>query len=448
MTSGEPYSGYRRRRVPEPDPELTRVGPETPCGELLRRIWQPVAMLAELGDRPLALRLLGEDLVLFRDRSQRIGLLHKHCAHRGASLEFGIPMERGLSCCYHGWTYDIDGTILAMGAEPATNRMRETLCQGAYPVQVHDGIVFAYLGPPERRPPFPIFDSARSGAEAVPFAIRMPCNWLQCFENTQDPVHVVYLHTRMSGQQFGDASGAMQTIEYRQTPLGMINVQSRRWSGHFWNRTTETILPNMNQGGAIWEAADRRKIFQRVAFARWMTPIDDTTTQIIGWRYFSDELDPSGLGDRRKVGKQTIDFIGQTEEERSYAERQKRPGDYEVLASQRPIAVHALENLATSDQGVTMLRGLLRRAVRALARGEEPRAYPMRADHIVPTYCQDTVWPVGENTDDASDRAALFHFGRIVADSILATPMLDAPMRAQHLVDALSRLSSQNFTSA
>jgi phenylpropionate dioxygenase-like ring-hydroxylating dioxygenase large terminal subunit len=432
----EPYSGYRRRAVPAPDPELTRVGPDTPCGEYLRRVWQPVAMLSELGERPLALRILCEDLVLFRDKSNRIGLLHKHCSHRGASLEYGIPMERGLSCCYHGWTYDIDGAILDAPAEPPESRIKERLCHGAYPVHVHDGIVFAYLGPPERRPPFPIFDSARAGADAAPFSLRMPCNWLQCYENTQDPVHVVYLHTRMSGAQFGDASGATQVIDYRQTTLGMINVQSRRWGPHFWNRTTETILPNANQGGAVWEAADRRKIFQRVAFARWMVPIDDTSTQIIGWRYFSDELDPQRLGDRSKVGKQSIDFIGQTEEERSYTERQRAPGDYEVLVSQRAIAVHALENLASSDQGVAMLRRLIRRGIRALGEGREPDPYPVGADGLVATYCQDTVWPMAL-AGEAQDRAALARFGKIVADATIDSAALPPDQRRAAIETAL-----------
>jgi nitrite reductase/ring-hydroxylating ferredoxin subunit len=425
----QPYSGYLRRSVPDPDPELTQVGPNTPCGEYIRRAWQPVAMLSELGERPLALRILGEDLVLFRDKSQRIGLLHKHCMHRGASLEYGIPMERGISCCYHGWTYDIDGTILSTPAEPPTSRIKETRCQGAYRVHVHDGLVFAYFGPPDTTPPFPVFDTARAGAEPVPFSIRMPCNWLQVYENTQDPVHVVYLHTRMSGAQFGDASGADQAIEYRQTPLGMVNVQTRRWSGNYWTRNTETILPNCNQGGAVWEAADRRKVFQRTAFTRWMVPVDDTTTVIIGWRYFSEELDPQGLGDRSKVGKQSIDFIGQTEEERSYAERQRQPGDYEVLVSQRAIAVHALETLASSDQGVAMLRRLVRKNIRSLAEGQLVAHYPIGRDGFVPTFCQDTVLPAGPLTDEASDRAELARYGKVITDAVLATANEPADQR-------------------
>ncbi|MBL8698887.1 MAG: Rieske 2Fe-2S domain-containing protein [Alphaproteobacteria bacterium] len=439
MSGPTPYSGYRHRAVPAPDPELTQVGPDTPCGEYLRRVWQPVAMLAELGERPLALRILGEDLVLFRDRSDRIGLLHKHCIHRGASLEFGIPMERGLSCCYHGWTFDIDGTILDTPAEPPTSRIRQTRCQGAYPVHVHDGLVFAYFGPPEARPPFPVFDTARGGAEPVPFAIRMPCNWLQVYENTQDPVHVVYLHTRMSGAQFGPASGATQAIEYRQTPLGMINVQTRRWGEHFWTRCTETILPNANQTGAIWEAAEHPKVFQRAAISRWMVPMDDTHTAIIGWRYFSDELDPQGLGDRRKVGRQTIDFIGQTEEERSYAERQRQPGDYEVQVSQRAIAVHALETLASSDQGVAMLRRLVRRGLRAVAAGEAFASYPVGADGLVATFCQDTVMPASARPGTIDDREGLAAIGRLVADAVIDSAGEPAARRRAEIHDRLAR---------
>lgn len=437
--NAEPYGGYRKRKTAAPDGELAFVGPETPCGEWLRRAWQPVAMLKELTDVPLAVTMLGEDLVLFRDKSGRIGLLHKHCSHRGASLEFAIPMERGLSCCYHGWTYDIDGTILDTPAEPPESTIKQTLCHGAYPVHVHDGIVFAYLGPPEAKPPFPLFDTAAAGTESVPFSIHIPCNWLQVFENTQDPVHVVYLHTRMSGAQFGDASGADQVIDYVQTPIGMINVQTRAWRDHYWTRSTETILPNCNQTGAIWEAADTRKVFQRSAILRWMVPIDDTNTAIIGWRYFSEELDPQGLGDRAKIGKQSIDFIGQVED-RPYAERQRQPGDYEVQVSQRPIAVHALEYLASSDRGVAMLRRLIRRGIRALAKGETPPAYPAGSDGTIATYCQDTVWPAPAAPPN-DEKPHLAAFGKAVAGALLGEAGAPASRRAA-IEAAIMRLSA------
>lgn len=432
------YAGYEKRTVPEPDRELTAVGPATPCGEWMRRAWQPIAMTSEVGDLPVALRVLGEDLVLFRDKSGRLGLLHKHCSHRGASLEYGVIMEQGISCCYHGWHFDVDGRILDTPAEPPESQIKHRLRHGAYPVEESDGLIFAWMGPPDAMPPLPVYDTWRiEGTTAVPFSIEMPCNWLQVYENTQDPVHVVYLHTRMSGAQFGDASGEEQVIDYRETPLGMVNVQTRRWRGHLWTRMVETILPNANQTGAIWEAADREKIFQRSSLMRWMVPIDDTRTMILGWRYFRPELDPDGQGDPAKVGKQSIDFIGQVED-RPYAERQRQPGDYEVQVSQRPIAVHALENLASSDRGVAALRRLIRRSIRAV--DAAPRQAPkVSQEGTIGTFCQDTVWPARL----APEGLDLREFGSIVAESVIGGGSESGPERRRRLRTILAGLSAE-----
>ena len=108
----EPFSGYYHREVPEHDRELTEVGPGTPCGEYLRRFWHPVGMTSELKDLPKRIRIMGEDLVLFRDGRGKIGLLELHCSHRGTSLEFGMVERCGIRCCYHGWLYDVDGRVL------------------------------------------------------------------------------------------------------------------------------------------------------------------------------------------------------------------------------------------------------------------------------------------------------------------------------------------------
>ena len=169
------YTGYEKRAAPEPDRELTAVGPTTPCGEWMRRAWQPIAMTSEVDDLPIALRVLGEDLVLFRDKSGRLGLLHKHCSHRGASLEYGVIMEQGISCCYHGWHFDVDGRILDTPAEPPESQIKHRLRHGAYPVEEMDGLIFAWMGPPDAMTPLPIYDTWRiNGTMAVPF-----------YENTQ-----------------------------------------------------------------------------------------------------------------------------------------------------------------------------------------------------------------------------------------------------------------------
>ena len=434
------FQGYAKRDVPAPDDELTRVGPNTPAGEWLRRSWQPVALSSDLADLPVALDILGEELVLFRDKAGRTGLLNRHCSHRGASLEFGIIMERGIACCYHGWHYDIDGTLIATPAEP-NDRIKERVVHGAYPTREHEGLIFAYLGPPAAMPSFPRFDTqAIDGTLAVPFALVTPCNWLQVYENTQDPVHVVYLHTRMSGPQFGAASGADQVIDYRATPLGMVNVQTRLWNGHFWTRVTESILPNGNQTGAIWEAADSTKICQRSAMLRWMVPQDDRRTLTIGWRYFRPELDPQGQGDPARVGRGKIDFIGQTADERTYEERQRAPGDYEVQVSQRDIAVHALENLASSDRGVAMLRRLIRTGIRDLTNAAGPAALVTGANGLIGTYCQDTVWPRAGKSD-AVGADELSEFGAIVIDSLIES----AGQSAQNRRARLERLLAQRY---
>lgn len=439
------YGGHDRRDVPAEDAELTHIGPGTPCGEYLRRYWQPVAMSSELSDVPLAVRILGEDLVLFRDRTGRVGLLHRHCSHRGASLEFGIVMERGLSCCYHGWTYDVDGRVIDTPGEPEGSPLKDEVVHGAYPALEFRGLVFAYLGPADTVPAFPYFDTYDQDAddeapdtEAVPFSLTTPCNWLQVYENTQDPVHTVFLHTRMSGAQFGEAWGEMQVVDYRKTPLGMINVQTRRWGDLLWNRTTETILPNGNQTGAIWEQVEGEKYFRRVAITRWMVPVDDTTTMTIGWRIFNTQLDPAGEGDRTNVGKEKIDFIGQIDD-RPYEEAQRQPGDYEVQVSQRDIARHALENLGTTDQGVVMLRRLIRDGIRALADKGEVRPQAVSADETVATYCHDTIHRIPERSDDRELRRS---FGRLMYDTLIETAGLPADAREARIRAACERFAS------
>src|SRR5262245_29006307 len=128
---------------------LTSVGPGTPGGELLRRYWHPVAVPSEItAERPTRfVRILGEDLVLFRDKSDRLGLVADHCSHRGASLLYGRVEERGIACAYHGWLYDTQGNCLETPAEPSDSRFYLTVKHRAYPVQEYAGLIWAYLGP-------------------------------------------------------------------------------------------------------------------------------------------------------------------------------------------------------------------------------------------------------------------------------------------------------------
>jgi nitrite reductase/ring-hydroxylating ferredoxin subunit len=417
-TIREPYGLYNRRRLPAEDAELTHVGPDTPCGEYLRRFWQPVAMASELGALPVALRIMGEDLVLFRDKGGRVGLLDRHCCHRGTSLEYGIVEERGLRCCYHGWKFDVDGAILDTPGEPAESKIKEKTFQGAYPALEFGGLVFAYMGPPALKPAFPYYDVYdQPDNKMVPYSLTYPCNWLQIFENAMDPAHGVFLHTRISFEHFAPAWGKLPVTEFRETPLGMIYITSRRVDDLVWVRMNDIMLPNIVQAGAIWEAGDKPKAFTRAGLTRWNVPIDDTHTLVIGLRHFNAGVnDPQGRSVEALCGKETVDFMGQTGE-RPYAERQRVPGDFDAQVSQRPIAIHALEHLGTTDRGVSMLRRLVRTGLRAVQDGAEPHCVRGAPDTVISTYCHDSVVRLPDA--GADDDARLRALGRTMAGIVV-----------------------------
>ena len=426
----QPFNGWHRRSTATEDPELTHVGPGTACGEYMRRFWQPVAMASQFRDLPLAIRVLGEDLVLFRDLGGRWGLLHKHCSHRRTSLEYGIIAERGIRCCYHGWLFDVDGRILDTPGEPPTSRIRETLCHGAYPVRELHGLIFAYLGPPETMPELPILDTmAQPGNDMVPYLIDYPCNWLQVAENPMDPWHSVFLHTRVTRAHFNAAWGAFPIVEWHwmEDRVGIFLTNTRRWKDYIWVRTAENFLPAVAQPPDIYQDADREKFFPRVGITKWTVPVDDRNCRIVGWRHFNPTLDLGGKGDRSKVGLNSIDFVGQTGVERSYEDGQRLPSDYEAQVGQGPITIHAEETLASTDKGVAMLRRGLRRGIRLVAEGGTPPRPQLNADGHVPSFAGDVILRVPvSNTDDVALQREV---GRLVGRVVLETLPLAAASR-------------------
>lgn len=389
------FGGYHARRSVQEDSELTHVGRGTPGGEYLRRFWHPIALSEELTDVPLALRVLGEDLVLFRDLGGRVGLLHRHCSHRGASLEYGIVSERGIRCCYHGWLYDVDGTILETPAEPPSSRVRSILRHGAYPIREHHGLIFAYLGPPEDVPELPVYDSwvHPAGNELVPFKLDYACNWLQYHENTADPMHIPFLHGRVSGVQFAPGFEELPALSFADTPLGMVVASTRHVQGSLWVRTADVILPNAAQFPPAFETGETERFVLGAWATRWIVPSDDTHSWVIGFRHFNPIIDPFGQGRRSEVGIGTLDFAGQVEAPAT--ERQRHPGDYEAIVGLGPIAVHANEHLVGSDRGVVALRKLIRKGIHAVRDGRPldlPRRYAQTA---APTYTYELTvpWP-------------------------------------------------------
>lgn len=437
------HAGRQRTRDVAEDVELTHVGPGTPGGEYLRRFWQPVELVSELGDLPLAIRMLGEDLVLFRSGDGKLGLLGRHCCHRGASLEYGIVTDEGISCCYHGWHYAVDGTILDTPNDPGS-QIKERLRHTAYPVLEFGGLIFAYLGPPESVPTFPMLDVwQESDVDLVPYSYRYPCNWLQRWENSQDPVHSVFLHTRISGVQFAESWGELSVVDWARTPLGLMNINVRRWKKNVWVRTGETIMPNITLVGPAWEKGEDEKYFQRVAGTRWLRPIDDTHTEVIGWRHLNDALDPEGRSRKQLIGKGTTDIFGQIDDGRPYEERQRAPGDFEAIVSQGPIAIHELENLQATDKGVAMLRVLVRRGIKAVEKGKPYVSPPREGGDVVPTFTQDTV--IELPSDEEDDRAFIRDIGARVAQIVTNSAKLPYAQREKDVVQKTRALNSQRI---
>ena len=433
------YNGYHRSEMATEDVELTHTDPGTPCGEYLRRFWQPVCMSEQLTDLPLALRIMGEDLVAFRDLSGNVGLLHRQCSHRRTSLEYGVIAEHGIRCCYHGWLFDVDGRILETPGEPDDSPIKHSLHHGAYPALEYKRLVFAYMGPPEEKPEFPVYDTMEiPGSELVPYAIDMPCNWLQVNENPQDPFHSVFLHTRSTGAQFSPSWGATGLLDWQRTRDGarVYLTNTRRWGDFIWVRAAETIAPNFAQPTNIYEDASSEKWFTRAGISKWVTPVDDTNCKLIAWRHFNDQV--GNEPDYERIGLNKVDFIGQTGVERSQADSRREPGDFEAQVGQGPITIHKLERLGQTDTGVAMLRAMLRRGIRRVKKGEPLRTPDLNADGRVPTISGDVVFAIPEPaTDELKQRQTV---GRVVGQIIVDTLTLGYEERQAEVARRLKNL--------
>ena len=351
--------------------ELTDVGRGTPMGELLRRYWHPIGLSSDAGSRPRLVKVLGEELILFRDGKGRPGLLYPRCAHRGTSLFYGRIEERGIRCCYHGWLYDIDGQCLEQPCEP--NRGASTCArvrQPSYPVEELYGLIFAYLGPPARKPVLPRFSvlenlepdefieaddsSIGSGGPAI-----VPCNWLQHFENVMDPFHVPILHGSFSGTQFTDRMGLMPKVKFEMTPRGIRSIQLRDLDdGRVHRRITEAVLPTVR---AV--ASPRATVDGPCSLLGWVLPIDDRSFRI----YSAGRVTEAG-----SLKKIRSHFNGKLWHELTEDEHQLYPGDYEAQVGQGAVTLHSEEHLVTSDRGIGMLRRMLRQQLAAIQNGEDP----------------------------------------------------------------------------
>ncbi|MGE0373152.1 MAG: Rieske 2Fe-2S domain-containing protein [Gammaproteobacteria bacterium] len=452
----QPYAGYHLRHDrsrAEVDVELTHCGPGTPMGETMRRAWQPVCLSEELTDVPKAIRIMNEDLVAFRDRGGRVGVLARHCPHRGASLEFGIVQERGIRCCYHAWQFDVDGSILEMPCEPADSRMKDNLCIGAYPAFERHGLVFAYLGDPATIPPFDEFDAYHlpAGGRLVAFSNIYPCNWLQVHENLVDHFHAAALHNNMTvasvdraisdGVSLGQGFRTMPLVRWETTRDGhglMFAAARRVNDDRVWIRITEMTLPNLCHTSSVAPSAAEQR-HTTVGMTRWHVPVDDHHMISFGWRHFNDEIDPAHFGREDACGVDRVDFLAGQVGDRSYREGQLAPGDFEAITSIGTIAPHSLEHPGHSDLGVNLCRSLLRRLVRGETPPDTTRAKARAAGDTLPLYSCDSVLHLPRR-DDADDAELLSATGRRMLELIREIDALPSGERQAHMRRRLDEL--------
>jgi phthalate 4,5-dioxygenase oxygenase subunit len=376
---------------------LSKVGPGTPMGTLMREYWIPFGISSELAEpdcAPVRIMLLGEELVAFRDTDGKLGLIDNNCPHRRASLFFGRNEECGLRCVYHGWKFDVNGDCIDMPSEPAESNFKDKVKVTAYPVQERGGLLWAYMGPRGTAPELPHLESNMVENTSIQIYQR-ECNWMQALEGDIDTVHTLFLHLGLA--QYEDApegSWAWWHLQNRAPHFAAVDTEFGTLYGAF--RPTE-------EGTNYWRFANFLMPFYAMTppgvlglgskFRAWV-PMDDTHTLAISvnetapggrkppsegnWATGQTQLHPQGTGlfDRfRCVADEENDYLIDRELQRtkSYAGLQSIfIEDQAVTTSMGRIVDRTKERLGTSDQMIIRTRQRLIKAARALLEGETP----------------------------------------------------------------------------
>jgi phenylpropionate dioxygenase-like ring-hydroxylating dioxygenase large terminal subunit len=395
---------------------ITRVGPGTPCGALLRSYWQPAALVDEfdpaldprMAQRPVkAVRLMGQDLVLFKDGNGVWGLLDRDCPHRGADLSFGRREADGLRCPFHGWKFAADGRCLETPAEPAGSRLCERVRQRSYPVLEKCGVIFAWMGPEGAvPPPFPGFDCFIAPASHT-FAFKglWNANWLQAFEVGIDPAHPSFLHRFLrdealedigqnaAGKQFRSASAG--AIDGEQWPMTRIMREFAQPEISFepWPhglqltalRPMTEQLTHVRVTHAIFPATFVIPLSETMTITQMHVPVDDTHTYWYSFfTSFAGPLDKEAMRAQRQQFISLPDYIphagrhnrwGFNPEEQltqtylGMGEEDINVHDQWAVESMGAIQDRTREHLGTSDKIIMANRRLLLQAIETVQAG-------------------------------------------------------------------------------
>jgi 5,5'-dehydrodivanillate O-demethylase oxygenase subunit len=345
---------------------ITQVGRGTPMGELLRRYWMPIAAVAQLDDTPvMPVRLMGEDLVLFKDGAGAYGLVDRHCPHRRADLSYGMVEACGLRCNYHGWLWEHTGRCVEQPFEQVAHpdaRYKDRVRITAYPVEAKAGLLWAYLGPPPA-PLVPTWEpfTWTNGFVQVVFS-EVPCNWFQCQENSIDPVHFEWLHSRWTR--------ALQGVDGPPPPTH-LKIGFEEFEFGF---TYRRILEGQSEQDELWTVG-RCCLWPNCLFTgghfEWRVPIDDANTLSVGWFFdrVPKEQEPY-VQDRIPYWTSPIKDPVTGRWITSHIMNQ----DFVAWVGQGTVADRTQEHLGESDRGVVMMRRRLLEEAERVAQGAEPTA--------------------------------------------------------------------------
>ena len=346
---------------------LTRVGPGTPAGELLRRYWHPVAVAGELSEeKPIKrVKILGEKLALFRDKQGRYGLVGEQCPHRNASLAYGRVEADGIRCPYHGWKFDGRGRCLEQPAEPPDSTFKDRVRHKAYPVQKLAGLLFTYMGP-EPAPLLPRWDvlAREDGRRWTVIESMLDCNWLQPMENSVDPSHLYWLHG-ISGH-LGDHMAQYQ--EKRE----FIKFQYGIWKRRTTPGKTPSDPPMVDEHPLLFPSILRHVAKLRDGGGFWhnlqiRVPVDDTNTQVYRVNFVPSSTERSPLDQ-----DPPYEYSALKTPEGEYNMSVVAAQDAMAWETQGPIADRTREQLGVSDEGIILFRKLLKEQIKIVQRGGDP----------------------------------------------------------------------------
>lgn len=421
---------------------ITKVGPGTKAGAVLRRYWQPAALTRELAtNRPVVpVTLLGERLVLFRNEDGELGLIGRHCPHRGADLCFGRLEDNGLRCPFHGWHFDRTGQCVEQPGEPEGSRMHEQIQAKSYPVVERNGIVFAYMGPGEP-PEFPAFDCfAAPSSHVFAFKGLWECNWLQAMEVGIDPAHASFLHRFLEdedpnegyGKQFRDRAANTDIpmtqllreyprpdIKVEETDFGMRLIALRHLAdGRTHVRVTNQVFPE----------AIVIPMSNEMTITQWHVPVDDENCYWYSmFTSFGKPVDKALMWDQRIKEHRLPDFAPLKNKRNDYGfdpdeQRAKtytgmgldiNVHDQWAVESMGPIQDRTEEHLGRTDVGIMKYRRMLRAAIDKVEAGTD-EGLPMRnggtgqirgpvaIDAIAPGAEWEDVWRASDETRRAA----------------------------------------------